>query len=53
MLRRRPAQAVVELPIERGDTIAIMTGLMQIDAKLDEITQLLREDDDGEQPDEP
>lgn len=50
MFRRHAAEsAVIELPIEREETVAIMVGLMSIDAKLDRITRLLTEDDDGEE----
>ncbi len=45
MLRRRSAQPVMELPI-------VMIGLMNINAKLDKITRLLAEDDDGEEAEE-
>lgn len=53
MLRCRAVRTVIDLPIERGDTTAMMSSLMRINAKLDEITRLLTEDDDGEEKDEP
>jgi hypothetical protein len=43
---------VVELPIEREETMLLLAGVMRIDTKLDEITHLLREEeDDGEETD--
>lgn len=42
---------MIELPIDREDTIEIMAGLMRIDGKLENVLRLLREevDDDGEE----
>lgn len=50
--RRSPASAVIGLPIEREETLAIISYLMGMDAKLDNITRLIEEDDDGEEEDE-
>ena len=51
MLRRRTTQpAVIEIPIDREDTIEIMAGLMRIDGKIEDVLRLLREEDgDGEE----
>ena len=53
MFRRRGTQpAVIELPIDREDTVEIMAGLMRIDGKVEDVLRLLREeDDDGEETD--
>lgn len=41
----------VELPLDRGDVTAILTGLFDANRKLDEIKELL-EIDDGEEEEE-
>ena len=42
----------MNLPLDRGDVTAILTGLFNANAKLDEIIDFL-EIDDGEEEEEP
>lgn len=51
MLRRRTTPpTVLEIPIDREDTVEIMAGLMRSDGKIEDVLRLLREeDDDGEE----
>jgi hypothetical protein len=46
--------ASVELPLDRGDATAILTGLVNANAKLDEIIYFLEiDDEEDEEPPDP
>jgi len=51
MLGRR-REPVPELPLDRGDVMAIIGGLADIRADTREIRRILEEEDDGEEEEE-
>ena len=56
ILRDPPVPATrprVELPLDRGDVTAILTGLFDANAKLDEIIYFLEIDDEEEEEEPP
>ena len=40
---------MIELPIDREDTVEIMAGLMRIDGKIEDVLRLLGEEDDDDE----